>query len=66
MGYGLFNDGNQIIADQRALYCLGKFNEKVSHVPSNQLLYSEDENNKMAALKIDSVDFGFKDFILLS
>jgi N-acetylneuraminic acid mutarotase len=66
LSYGVFNDGNQIIADQRALYCIGKFNEKVAHIPSNQLLFSEDDNNKMVALKIDSADFTFKDFILLS
>jgi hypothetical protein len=66
LSYGIFNDGNPIIADNKSLYCIGKFNEKVLHIPTNQLLFSEGENNKMMALKIDSNNFSLQDFILLS
>lgn len=66
MSYGIFNDGNPIIADQKSLYCIGKFNEKVMHIPTNQLLFSESDNHKMAALKIDSNNFSLNDFFYLS
>ena len=66
LSYGVFNDGNPIIADQKSLYCIGKFNEKVLHIPTNQLLFSEGDNHKMVALKIDSNNFSLNDFILLS
>jgi hypothetical protein len=52
--WSVFNDGNPVIADQKSLFCIGKFNEKVLHIPTNQLLFSEGDNQKMAALKIDS------------
>lgn len=66
LSYGVFNDGNPVIADQKSLFCIGKFNEKVLHIPTNQLLFSEGDNQKMAALKIDSNNFSLNDFILLS
>jgi hypothetical protein len=66
LSYGVFNEGNPIIADQKSLFCIGKFNEKVLHIPTNQLLFSEGDNQKMAALKIDSNNFSLNDFILLS
>ena len=66
LSYGVFNDGTPIIADQKSLFCIGKFNEKVLHIPTNQLLFSESDNHKMAALKIDSNNFSLNDFILLS
>lgn len=66
LSYGVFNEGNPIIADQKSLFCIGKFNEKVLHIPTNQLLFSESDNQKMAALKIDSNNFSLNDFILLS
>jgi len=66
LGYGLFNEGNQSIVDGKSVYCVGRFNEKVSHIPSPQINYAEDEGNKMAAIRIDSNQISFNDFILLA
>lgn len=66
LSYGLFNEGNQCVVDGKAVYCVGRFNEKVSHIPSPQINYSEDEGNKLAAIRIDSNQISFNDFILLA
>lgn len=66
LGYGLFSEGNQTICDGKAVYAVGRFNEKVSHIPSPEIKYRDDEGNKMAAIRIDSNDVAFNDFILLA
>ena len=55
--YGIFNEGNQPITDSKSVYCVGRFNEKVIHIPANHMNFSEDDGNKMAAIKVDSNDF---------